>query len=60
MLWAAPQKFASMQRKEIMSTTTSIHVAIVEDDRSLREGLGVPSHATPGSRLRTLPTDRRL
>jgi len=33
-----------------MSTTESIHVAIVEDDRSLREGLGVLINATHGYR----------
>src|SRR5439155_3376065 len=33
-----------------MSTAETIHVAIVEDDRSLREGLGVLINATPGYR----------
>ncbi|MCI0390792.1 MAG: response regulator transcription factor [Acidobacteria bacterium] len=33
-----------------MSTTESIHVAIVEDDRALREGLGLLIDATPGYR----------
>lgn len=34
----------------VMSPTPSIHVAIVEDDRSLREGLGVLINATHGYR----------
>ena len=33
-----------------MSTTESIHVAIIEDDRALREGLGLLIDATPGYR----------
>ena len=32
------------------TATTTIHVAIVEDDRSLREGLGLLINATPGFR----------